>query len=79
MGVSLLAKSPPATADLSCQSVPWNLYDISQRVSPVISSFLDGARQQAIQAVNTRLIELYWQVGGYISRKLDWLNGGIAW
>ncbi|GFZ66361.1 hypothetical protein PSE10B_28830 [Pseudomonas amygdali pv. eriobotryae] len=32
---------------------------------------IQGARQQAAQAVNTRLIELYWQVGAYISRKIE--------
>jgi predicted nuclease of restriction endonuclease-like (RecB) superfamily len=29
------------------------------------------AKLQAVQAVNIRLIELYWQVGAYISRKLE--------
>lgn len=29
------------------------------------------ARQRAVQAVNTQLIDLYWQVGAYISRKLE--------
>lgn len=28
------------------------------------------ARQHAYQAVNTTLIELYWQVGTYISNKI---------
>ena len=29
---------------------------------------IDRARQRALQAVNTTLIELYWQVGGFIER-----------
>ncbi|WP_460408691.1 PDDEXK nuclease domain-containing protein [Pseudomonas amygdali] len=34
--------------------------------------------QQAAQAVNTRLIELYWQVGAYISRKIENAEWGDA-
>lgn len=36
------------------------------------------AKQQATQAVNTRLIELYWQVGAYISHKLEQADWGDA-
>jgi predicted nuclease of restriction endonuclease-like (RecB) superfamily len=36
-----------------------------------VLALIQGARQQAIQAVNTQLIDLYWQVGGYISRKIE--------
>jgi predicted nuclease of restriction endonuclease-like (RecB) superfamily len=36
-----------------------------------VLALIHGARQQAIQAVNTRLIELYWQIGAHISRKLE--------
>lgn len=36
-----------------------------------VLALIHGARQQAIRAVNTQLIELYWQVGAYISRKLE--------
>ncbi|ARU87321.1 YhcG family protein [Pseudomonas sp. M30-35] len=36
------------------------------------------AKQQAAQAVNTRLIELYWQVGAYISHKLEQAEWGDA-
>ncbi|MCC9007540.1 PDDEXK nuclease domain-containing protein [Pseudomonas putida] len=32
---------------------------------------IKNARQRAVQAVNTQLIDLYWQVGAYISRKLE--------
>jgi hypothetical protein len=35
-----------------------------------VLAMIRSARQQAAQAVNTQLIELYWQVGAYISRKL---------
>ena len=36
-----------------------------------VLALIHSARKQAVQAVNTRLIELYWQVGAYISRKLE--------
>lgn len=43
-----------------------------------ISDIIAAAKQRAFQAVNTTLIELYWQVGEYISRKLaaaEWGDG----
>jgi len=36
-----------------------------------VIALIKGARQQAIQTVNTQLIERYWQVGAYIRRKLE--------
>lgn len=36
-----------------------------------VLALIHSARRQAMQAVNTQLIELYWQVGAYISRKLE--------
>ena len=35
-----------------------------------IVDLIHAARQRAYQAVNTELVGLYWQVGGYISSKL---------
>lgn len=55
--------------------------------SPVEPSFaevvrlIETARRQAFQAVNTGLIDLYWQVGAYISRKIEtaeWGDGVVA-
>ena len=43
-----------------------------------ITRLIDSARQRAYQAVNTTLIELYWQVGAYLSRKIaaaEWGEG----
>lgn len=43
-----------------------------------IAALISAARQRAMQAVNTSLIELYWQVGQTISRKIgqaQWLGG----
>ncbi|MDQ0126491.1 hypothetical protein J2W17_005473 [Pseudomonas lini] len=50
---------------------------VDDRFSEVLV-LIRSARQQAIQAVNTRLIELYWQVGAYISRKLERAEWGDA-
>ncbi|MBV4477749.1 PDDEXK nuclease domain-containing protein [Pseudomonas botevensis] len=41
-----------------------------------VLSLIHGAKQKAMQAVNTQLIELYWQVGGYISRKIEMAEWG---
>jgi len=35
-----------------------------------VLALIERARERAYQAVNTELIDLYWQVGQYISRKL---------
>ena len=51
---------------------------------PVETSFsevvdlIDAARHRAYQTINTGLMELYWQIGEYISRKLqtaEWGDG----
>ena len=36
-----------------------------------VLAMIQAARGRAIAAVNTELIDLYWQVGEYISRKLE--------
>ncbi|WP_454870420.1 PDDEXK nuclease domain-containing protein [Pseudomonas lini] len=46
-----------------------------------ITQLIINARQRAVQAVNTELIELHWQVGAYISRKIEaaeWGDGVVA-
>ncbi len=35
-----------------------------------VAGLIIAARQRALRAVNTVLIDLYWQVGEYISRKV---------
>jgi predicted nuclease of restriction endonuclease-like (RecB) superfamily len=45
-----------------------------------IVELIAAARQRAVQAVNSQLIELYWQVGAIISRKIasaEWGDGVI--
>lgn len=44
----------------------------------VVLSLIHSARERATQAVNTQLIELYWQVGAYISQKLEQAEWGDA-
>ena len=46
----------------------------------VVLALISQARQQAVQAVNTALIDLYWQIGGIISRKIasaEWGTGVV--
>ena len=46
-----------------------------------IAALITAARQRAVQAVNTTLIDLYWQVGQTISRKIEqaqWGDGVVA-
>ena len=46
-----------------------------------ITQLIVTARQRAMLAVNTELIELHWQVGAYISRKIEaaeWGDGVVA-
>ena len=56
-------------------STPINTPDFAEVVR-----LIDTARQQAYRAVNTTLIELYWQVGAYLSAKTkaaEWGDGVI--
>jgi len=46
-----------------------------------VLALIEGARARAFQAVNTELIDLYWRVGKYISRKIEtaaWGQGVVA-
>lgn len=54
---------------------PSTQQDFNAVVQPI-----EAARKQAYQAVNTTLIELYWQVGAYISHKIaaaEWGDGVV--
>jgi len=42
---------------------------VNQDFTEVVQ-LISSARQQAFRSVNTALIELYWQIGAYISRKI---------
>lgn len=41
-----------------------------------VAQMIAAARQRAVRAVNTELLELYWQVGAYISRKIETAEWG---
>ncbi|WP_122665937.1 PDDEXK nuclease domain-containing protein [Pseudomonas viridiflava] len=46
-----------------------------------IAQLINSAKQTTLQTVNTQLIQLYWQVGAYISDKIDnaeWGEGVVA-
>lgn len=45
-----------------------------------VLSLIEAARQRAYQAINTELVSLYWELGGYISRKItsaEWGDGVV--
>lgn len=60
---------------------PENIVSASPEIAfAEVLKLIDTARQHAYQAVNTTLIELYWEVGGYISAKLEaaeWGDGVV--
>jgi predicted nuclease of restriction endonuclease-like (RecB) superfamily len=41
-----------------------------------VVALIQSAKQRAMQVVNTQLVELYWQVGSYISHKLEQAEWG---
>ena len=46
-----------------------------------VLSLIAAARQRAHQAVNTELVGLYWELGGFISRKIrsaEWGDGVVV-
>lgn len=59
--------------DMTTANVPSSTAD--DRFSEVLA-LIHSARHKALQAVNTQLIELYWQVGAHISRKLEQAEWG---
>jgi predicted nuclease of restriction endonuclease-like (RecB) superfamily len=66
------------------KSAPKNSTVLIKRSTPApvqasfdeVVSLIQQARQRAYQAVNTELVGLYWQIGRYISRKLDTAEWG---
>ncbi len=45
-----------------------------------VTALIEAARQRAVRAVNVELIDLYWEVGGIISRKIaaaEWGDGVV--
>jgi len=64
---------PPPSAVTSSVPQPADFADIARLIA--------ASRQQAVQAVNTLLVELYWQIGKRISHKFaaaEWGDGVVA-
>jgi len=57
------------TTDLTSLPAPREAFD-------EIVKMIEQARQNAYQSVNTELVRLYWQIGRYISQKLDTAEWG---
>ena len=46
-----------------------------------VLALIEAAKRRAYQAVNAELVSLYWQVGEYLSQKLEsaeWADGVVA-
>jgi hypothetical protein len=43
-----------------------------------VVQLIQGAKQKAVQTVNAQLVEVYWQVGAYISQKMEKAEWGDA-
>lgn len=61
-------KRPPTTSAVSAAS--------EERACAEVVEMIQAARGRAVAAVNTALIDLYWRVGEYISRKLETATWG---
>jgi hypothetical protein len=61
-------KRPPTTSAVSAAS--------EERAFAEVLEMIQTARGRAVAAVNTALIDLYWRVGEYISRKLETATWG---
>ncbi len=54
--------------------------EITETAFSEITELIQSARQRAYRAVNAELVNLYWQVGEYISRKIasaEWGEGVV--
>lgn len=61
-------KIPPKAKTFSAKEEP---ADPIQTSFAEVVSLIEQARQRAYQAVNTELVSLYWQIGQYISCKIE--------
>lgn len=77
-----MAKRKPARSSKAARAESKALAVPSPESSFVeVALLIQQARERAYQAVNTELIDLYWRVGEYISRKLEpaqWGDGVVA-
>jgi predicted nuclease of restriction endonuclease-like (RecB) superfamily len=80
--VSALPRRPPGTANRQAEIVPrgrkhLSAIDIEARFAEVLA-LIDAARGRAYQAVNAELVDLYWQLGAYLSRKIESTEWGAG-
>lgn len=80
--VSALPRRPPATANRQAEIVPrgrkhLSAIDIEARFAEVLA-LIEAARGRAYQAVNAELVDLYWQLGAYLSRKIESAEWGAG-
>lgn len=71
---------PPAAVQLVAPPVRQLPQAADESAFTEVLHLIESARQRAYQAVNNELVSLYWQVGEYISRKLqsaEWGDGVV--
>lgn len=61
-------KAPPEAKTTPVVTVP---VSSAEDAFAEIVNLIEQARQKAYHTVNTQLMDLYWQVGEYISRKIE--------
>ena len=68
-----------------CVKMSWNgesmKTELYETAFTEVLCFIESARQRANVAVNTNLIDLYWQIGEYISHRIDengWGKGTVT-
>lgn len=66
-----MAKKRQLTNAGSLLPAETSLADPLQPSFAEVVALIQSSRQRAFEAVNTALLDLYWQVGAYISRKLE--------
>ena len=57
-----------------------NLVSLNEQAFSEIMDMITAARGRALQAVNKALVDLYWQIGEYLSKKLEsaaWGDGVV--
>gem|GEM_PF-1057906 len=54
------------------------IMDLLQPHFSAITGFIQQARYTALQKVNTDLIQLYWQIGQYISERTSLANQKVS-
>jgi predicted nuclease of restriction endonuclease-like (RecB) superfamily len=71
-GSAMMKPSRPGSHELATATSPV----ADERAFAEVVEMIQAARGRALAAVNTELVELYWRVGEYISRKLETATWG---